>query len=98
MVFYSDIGDGPDALADTGFPSVFNTNTKTILESGPEGSNGATYTPGANEPGFIPGFAVTYTFISDASVPEPSAPTMMVGLAIFGVAVWSQRRKVAKTT
>ena len=62
---YSDNVDGVDALADVGLPTAFNTNTATVTEVGPEGANGITYTPTANQPGFVGGFAATYSFTSD---------------------------------
>jgi len=73
VVFYSDIevGEAP-VLADIGFPTAMYTNTVTLLEMGVEGNNGIVYTPTANQPGFVPGFAVTYNIISDSPVPEPS--------------------------
>jgi hypothetical protein len=97
IAFYSDNVDGFDALADTsGPPSSFYTNTATLPEVGPEeGPNGAIYTPTANQPGFLPGFAVTYVFISDGAVPEPATWAMMiVGFGAIGLAFRSRRCKV----
>ncbi len=85
LVFYSDNGEGVDALADTGLPTAFYTNTFSILEVGTEGDNGVTYTPTENQPGFVPGFSVTYRIISDSAVPEPSSASLVVlasGLAL----------------
>jgi len=47
----------------------------TITELGPEGANGVTYTPIAGQPGFVAGAAgpVTYVFLSDGQIPEPSS-------------------------
>lgn len=46
IVLYSDDTDGFDALADTtGPPSALYSNALGIPEVGPEGNNGATYTP-----------------------------------------------------
>lgn len=96
FVFYSDNGDGSDSLADIGLPTSFFENNVTIVETGPEGDNGAIYTPTANQPGFVPGFAVTYHFISDSSVPEPATWAMMLlGLGAVGVAL--RRSKRAQT-
>jgi hypothetical protein len=96
MVFYSDNGDGVDALADTGFPTAFFENSVTIAEVGPEGDNGAFYTPTANQPGFVPGFAVTYHFISDSAAPEPATWAMMLlGFGAVGFAVRRSRKKAA---
>jgi hypothetical protein len=49
-----------------------------IPEVGNEINNGATYTPTANQPGFVPGFSVTYHFISDSTgVPELASITLL---------------------
>lgn len=96
ILFYSDNVDGFDALADTsGPPSTAYTNLVSIPEVGPEGNNGAFYTPTANQPGFIAGFAATYHFISDTpSVPEPSTWAMMLaGFGAIGLAFRRRRRK-----
>ena len=87
LVFYSDTGDGVDALADTGFPTALYTNTATALEVGPEGANGFVYTPTANQPGFVPGFAVSYSITSDGTIPEPATLSLFAiagGLLIAG--------------
>jgi hypothetical protein len=74
LVFYSDLEAGADALADTGFPTARYTNIVTLIEVGPEGNNGVTYTPTANQPGFVAGFGVTYNIQSDVTtVPEPAS-------------------------
>ena len=88
MVFYSDNGDGVDAPADiSGLPAGRNTNNVTILEIGPEGSNGATYTPTAGQPGyFSTDFTMTYHITSDSSVPEPASLFLMAaGLVGLGL-------------
>jgi len=97
IVFYSDNVDGFDALADTASPPILDYgNVITIPEVGPEGNNGAFYTPTANQPGFITGFAATYHFISDSSVPEPSTWAMMLaGFGAIGLALRRRRRTLA---
>ena len=68
-MFYSDISDGKDSLADTGFPSSLYTNTLAVIETGPEGGpNGYIYTPTAGQPGFVAGASgpVTYVIQSDS--------------------------------
>jgi len=94
LVFYSDMDDVPPALADTGFPTQFYTNTVTLLEVGPEGNNGIVYTPTANQPGFVAGFSVTYHIISDEStVPEPaSAWLTFAAVAYLAVGLRRARR------
>jgi hypothetical protein len=91
LLFYSDTVAGSEALADTGFPSVLYTNVVTLLEIGPEGSNGFLgYTPTANQPGFVAGFAVTYNLISDGTtVPEPAAVLLV---AVGGGLLFVKRR------
>jgi hypothetical protein len=96
--FYSDNVGGADDLADTiSPPQSFYTNFFSIAEVGPEGNNGAFYTPTANQPGFITGFAATYHFISDApGVPEPSTWAMMLaGFGAIGVALRRRRKSLA---
>ena len=80
LVFYSDKSDGADSLADTGLPTAFYSNNVTILEIGPEGDNGAFYTPTAGQPGFNASLQTQHIhFISDAPVPEPASWALMLG-------------------
>jgi len=83
FVFYSDFATGAGALADTGFPTSFYANTFTVLELDEE----VFYIPSAGQPGYVPGFSVTYHFLSDdtqgAGVPEPSTAALV--LIAFGV-------------
>lgn len=99
LVFYSDNTDGSDSLGDTpGPPTALYDNRITIQEIGPEGDNGAFYTPLAGQPGFVTGASgpVTYHFISD-SVPEPGSIAMIAGLGVtgslFAVSRLRRRRK-----
>lgn len=96
LVFYSDNSDGGD-LADTGFPTALYTNVFTVVEVGPEGDNGFTYTPTAGQPGFVAGAAgpVTYVIRSDVgTVPEPSSLALLAtGVAFAGYRVRRYRRR-----
>jgi len=93
LVFYSERGDEPiPDLADTGFPTAQYTNVLSVLEVGPEGNNGFLYTPTANQPGFVPGFGVTYNIKSDV-VPEPASASLFViggGMLLAG---WRLRKR-----
>ena len=89
MVIYSDRadpGEVPIPLADVGFSTtgVVQPNAVSIFETGPEtGPNGLfNYTPAPGQPGFavdLFGQAVTYNFLSDGAVPEPTS------LAVFAL-------------
>jgi hypothetical protein len=94
-VFYSDIFDAPTDLADTGFPTAFYTNIVRVIEIGPEGANGFTYTPTAGQPGFVAGAAapVTYVIISDISdTPEPAS----AALFLAGAGLLIARKRLLK--
>jgi PEP-CTERM motif-containing protein len=84
-VFYSDnTFPSQNELADTGFPTAIYTNTVVIMEN----TSGATiYTPTSTQPGFVPGFSVTYNFFSP--IPEPST-WAMIGAGV-GVLLGVQR-------
>jgi hypothetical protein len=86
LLFYSDNIDGFDSLGDTTAPPrLLYSNVVTILETGTEGNNGAFYTPLANQPGFVPGFAVSYNLQSDVTpVPEPETFSLL-GISIVGL-------------
>jgi hypothetical protein len=97
LVFYSDNIGGIDAPADTGLPA-FDPNGVRIDELGPEGNNGAFYTPTEGQPGYVEfgpfglqGF--TYHFISDGTIPEPSSTALLsLGLAVLVLGAGQRRR------
>lgn len=91
LVFYSDIEEPDGDLADTGFPTLLYTNVVPLFEQGPEGNNGITYTPNSDQPGFVPGFAVSYKITSDSSVPEPGSMALLAGLSATGALVAVRR-------
>lgn len=91
IIFYSDVSttDPADAPADTGLPPqlmLTPTNPVFINEIGPEGNNGAIYTPGGLQ-GTIPGtVGLQYNIISD--VPEPGSLALFAagsGLLLFAL-------------
>ena len=77
IIFYSDVSaaDPADSPADTGLPQQL-INPVFIPEIGPEGNNGALYTPPAGGPGSFPGALIQYNIISD--VPEPSTVALTI--------------------
>lgn len=93
LIFYSDTGDGVDAPADTGFPGNPSTNLLHIPEVGPEGNNGALYSPTGAQPGTGNGDNVyVYNIISDSTVPEPTSLVLMAaGLAGLGLKKYWRR-------
>jgi hypothetical protein len=90
IIFYSDFSatDPADSFADTGMPAQL-INPVFIPEVGPEGNNGAIYTPPAGTPGSIPGAVVTYNIISD--VPEPS--TLALAILSGGLLLFTLKRR-----
>ncbi|HEV3167535.1 MAG TPA: PEP-CTERM sorting domain-containing protein, partial [Isosphaeraceae bacterium] len=94
-LFYSDNTDGFDSKADTPSPpGQLYANVVRIPEVGPEGNNGATYTPLPGQPGFDPTAAVTYNFVSDGSLPEPSSLVLLSsGFGLLGLGGWMRARK-----
>jgi hypothetical protein len=97
LVFYSDVPP-VDALADIGFPTANYTNLVALTETGPEGNNGAIYTPTAGMPGFVAGNQVTYILQSDV-IPEPASIIMGgISLTMGVVYVWVRRRRDARSS
>jgi hypothetical protein len=97
VLFYSDNVPVFDSLADTpGPPGILYPDSVFIPEVGPEGNNLGIYTPLPGQPGFDPGAAHTYQFVSDGTVPEPSAIVLLATGFLLVVVV--QRRRVSRTS
>jgi hypothetical protein len=76
-------------LADTPVPpGRFYENTLTVLEEGTEGPITFAYEPGPGQPGFVPGFTVTYAVVPQ--VPEPACIAIFV-VALTGLAAIRRR-------
>jgi len=97
LVFYSDNLDGIDSRADIGLPTGRYTNTVSLMEIGPEGDNGLTYTPVAGQPGFVAGAdgPVTYVLASDSPVPEPST-IVLFGTGMAALLIIRKRGQVTR--
>lgn len=93
VIFYSDTPP-TDSIGDTSFPGAFYTNVVgSVVEVGPEGNNGATYTPTPGQPGFFSvDTPITYQFVSDGTIPEPSS-IALVGIGLGLIAFGAVRRK-----
>ena len=94
LLFYSDNIDGFDSLGDTaGPPGALYANNITILEVGPEGLNGALYTPLAGQPGFVAGAGAPVSYQLNSDVPEPATwGLMLLGVGAMGAVLRSQRK------
>jgi len=90
LIVYSDLpepGEKGD-LADVGIPTqLFPNDGGGIVEVGPEGNNGVTYSPGGP-------FDNIYVFRSDVAVPEPTS-IIMLSLGALGAAGFGWRRRRA---
>jgi hypothetical protein len=82
----------PFDAADVGLPlPVAGLPVVNLVETGPEGNNGAFYNPAGGLPGDNSAGA-TYNFISDVTVPEPGTATL-VGVSLVGLLAIIRRRK-----
>jgi len=80
VIFYSDTDETTLLPADTGLPAQLIGNPVFIPEVGPEGNNGAVWTPPAGAPGSsLAGIALTYNIVSDGVVPEPGPLALLMG-------------------
>ena len=88
VVFYSALETVGGALADVGFPSAFYQNIVRMAE----GMLGVVYTPTANQPGYVAGFAVTYRIESLTAAPEPGSVVLLATGLLGLVAAAAIRR------
>lgn len=88
VVFYSALETVGGELADVGFPSAFYQNIVRMAE----GMLGVVYTPTANQPGYVAGFAVTYRIESLTAAPEPASVVLLATGLLGLVAAAAIRR------
>ena len=90
LLFYSDpIGGIYDSLADIfSPPTSFYANQLNLTETVTNGVSYVVFTPASGQPGFVPGFAVTYDIISDT--PEPST-ILLFASSLIGAGVLRRR-------
>ena len=90
VVFYSALESVGGELADVGFPGSFYANIVRMAE----GALGVVYTPTANQPGYVAGFAVTYRIESLTAAPEPGSVVLLATglLGIVGASRVKRRR------
>ena len=95
VYFFSDMDGPPFDLADVRvLPNPINPLV-VIPEVGPEGNNGALWTPGAGQPGFdVAGIPITYTYNIISDVPEPGS-MLLAGLS-GGLMLLMKLRRQAK--
>lgn len=99
LCVFSDLETGePANPPDVGFPTIFQDNQVTVTEIGMEGGlNGVIYTALPNGPGGGGNVGITYTFISDATLPEPSTIAMAaIGASLLGLRGLSRARKARR--
>ena len=88
VVFYSALETVGGEHADVGFPSDFYQNIVRMAE----GMLGVVYTPTANQPGYVAGFAVTYRIESLTAAPEPGSVVLLATGLLGLVAAAAIRR------
>jgi hypothetical protein len=91
LLFYSDPVAGIyDSRADIySPPTSLYPNALGLLEIWSNGVSSVLYTPASGEPGYVPGFSVTYDIISDT--PEPSTIILFTSSLIGAAGVLRHR-------
>jgi hypothetical protein len=92
LLFYSDNVGGFDALGDNPSPPIIDySNAVSLPEIGPEGNNGAFYTPLPGQPGFDISRPI-YHFVSDGRVPEPPT-SLLLGAGLITLLCYARRQE-----